>query len=471
MPRRPYKPAVGQTKPSLRARSRRAARRGIPVGERALKEAERGAKATTPASMANCALAIHDLCSSEPLKSNGTIGSMTHRWLAQYHLCPPNGGTHCLERHRELVGRCLASRTSCASRCNVVAPAPSADADARFFADLASEVIGKVSEHRAGGSCFVNRLPRGRVPAAAASLIDGLVRPSCAVVGNSPVLLTRNDGASIDGHDVVIRFNFAPTTGFEHNVGTKTSIRFMGKSWVWSEAPVNSSLPDPILMHRYNYKKYFEEDIRLNGGYNIATLDHAFQLHGFGLARRVKRALSRRSKYTAAELGGLKKYERQKKMLAPITSGFSGLLFAMYACSEVSLYGFDLAGLFPGHYFNDTREGIMAHLAELTRREPHRKASFSVDPGLYGTTKVDIINEQYTDDDPEHPIHLERGIIRAWKDSSCLRTSEPAAGMPAASSKEGPLVLLRPGLRGVKQIVPPQKLQDGRCRGFPVACD
>ena len=54
---------------------------------------------------------------------------------------------------------------------------------------------------------------------------------SCAVVGNSGALQSQDDGALIDAHDQVIRFNDAPTKGHEAFVGSRTSIRL----WVMPE--------------------------------------------------------------------------------------------------------------------------------------------------------------------------------------------------------------------------------------------
>ena len=42
---------------------------------------------------------------------------------------------------------------------------------------------------------------------------------SCAVVGNSPIILEKEFGNDIDSHDVVIRFNIAETEGYEKHVG------------------------------------------------------------------------------------------------------------------------------------------------------------------------------------------------------------------------------------------------------------
>ena len=172
-------------------------------------------------------------------------------------------------------------------------------------------------------------------------------------------------------------------------------------------------------MHRYNQKTYFTEDLKLNRGHNIATIDHPFTLHGFGIGRRTQSLLGKPGLFSKAELRSLRRFWGMKEDMAPVSSGFSGLLFALYACSDVSLYGFDLAGVHPGHYFNDTRDGVVARVAELLQREPHRYASYSVDPGLYGFN-ASFIREQYTSDKTAHPFQIERGIIRAWADSGCL---------------------------------------------------
>ena len=48
---------------------------------------------------------------------------------------------------------------------------------------------------------------------------------SCAVVGSSGAVLSYENGASIDLHAMVLRFNDAPTKGFELYVGGKTTHR------------------------------------------------------------------------------------------------------------------------------------------------------------------------------------------------------------------------------------------------------
>eukprot|EP00850_Spirogloea_muscicola_P003501 SM000014S00289 [mRNA] locus=s14:418149:421769:- [translate_table: standard] len=55
--------------------------------------------------------------------------------------------------------------------------------------------------------------------------LEGLSHRSCAIVGSSGSLLLGDYGAEIDEHDVVIRFNGAPTQGYQEQVGSKTTYR------------------------------------------------------------------------------------------------------------------------------------------------------------------------------------------------------------------------------------------------------
>jgi beta-galactoside alpha-2,3-sialyltransferase (sialyltransferase 4B) len=48
----------------------------------------------------------------------------------------------------------------------------------------------------------------------------------CALVGNSSQLMGSGLGKAIDSFDTVVRFNEAPTIGYESDVGSKTSIRW-----------------------------------------------------------------------------------------------------------------------------------------------------------------------------------------------------------------------------------------------------
>lgn len=50
---------------------------------------------------------------------------------------------------------------------------------------------------------------------------------TCAIIASAGSLKNSNLGARIDSHDLVLRFNHAPTEGFEKDVGRKTTIRIV----------------------------------------------------------------------------------------------------------------------------------------------------------------------------------------------------------------------------------------------------
>ncbi|KAJ8920933.1 hypothetical protein NQ315_015726 [Exocentrus adspersus] len=55
---------------------------------------------------------------------------------------------------------------------------------------------------------------------------------SCAIVASAGALKDSNLGPLIDSHDLVLRFNHAPTKGFEKDVGRKTTIRVLNSQVV-----------------------------------------------------------------------------------------------------------------------------------------------------------------------------------------------------------------------------------------------
>ena len=106
----------------------------------------------SPSASVDCAARIRATCTDldETLTTNASFNSFGYRWFARWHLCPPDQGFNCLYRERKQVAQCLASRSACASRCTVAKPRSGASVSTRFFAELASQIVGKVRQHRAG---------------------------------------------------------------------------------------------------------------------------------------------------------------------------------------------------------------------------------------------------------------------------------------------------------------------------------
>jgi hypothetical protein len=164
------------------------------------------------------------------------------------------------------------------------------------------------------------------------------LRPSCAIVGSAPNLTSAQLGAQIDAHDVVIRSNFAPTAGYEAHVGSRTEMRVMAHTYVPADPDEGS-----VIVHRYSSRRYARDDIVGNCNRSVVRLVAPWLLSlGKGKTRRLT------------------------------TSGLVGVMLGMLACSNVTIFGFDLAGASRGHYFDDERSGLIYNLQQLTRHEPWR---------------------------------------------------------------------------------------------------
>ncbi|XP_045609247.1 beta-galactoside alpha-2,6-sialyltransferase 1-like isoform X2 [Procambarus clarkii] len=63
-------------------------------------------------------------------------------------------------------------------------------------------------------------------------LLEGRYFNTCAVVTNAGAIKGAQLGNFIDSHDAVIRFNHAPTEGFQHDVGSRTTLRIVNSQVV-----------------------------------------------------------------------------------------------------------------------------------------------------------------------------------------------------------------------------------------------
>lgn len=174
-------------------------------------------------------------------------------------------------------------------------------------------------------------------PIASALAAGAALRASCALVGSSPSLLRARLGAEIDSHDFVLRANFAPATArYAPHVGARTDARLMSHAWVELGARARGTM----IVHG---PEAAADDRTANGAYNVLALGGAL---ASGLGAR-----------------GLK---------FGVSAGMRGVLLCLRLCGAVHLFGYDLDGGSPGHYYDDETEGIVpAHLA-LAAAEPER---------------------------------------------------------------------------------------------------
>ena len=157
---------------------------------------------------------------------------------------------------------------------------------------------------------------------------------SCAVVGSSKSLLKGKHGNEIDKHTAVIRFNEAPTKGYERHVGSKTTIRLQNpERQGFAEHAGTGSQQELCLVKNYyglsNSKRC-----------KIVPLSPQFIAYSryYWFWNEKKNYVPSRGKHN----------EKRLKM----STGFIGISLALHLCKKVTLYGFQASGV--GHYYNKT---------------------------------------------------------------------------------------------------------------------
>ncbi|XP_063755380.1 CMP-N-acetylneuraminate-beta-galactosamide-alpha-2,3-sialyltransferase 1-like [Eleginops maclovinus] len=195
---------------------------------------------------------------------------------------------------------------------------------------------------------------------------------TCAVVGNSGNLKGSHYGPLIDFHDIVIRINQGPTKGYERHVGNKTTHRVM--------FPVSATNLDNSthlvlfafkirdlewLIKTFTQRKDAESGLKANKNL-VMILNPAFM------------------KYVHLNWLG-------RKGQYPST-GFLTLIFSLYMCDEVSLFGFgaDKKGIW-NHYF----EAVQLSLWRKTGNHP-------------GSVEASMIRELHM----RKKIYLYKGMYR-----------------------------------------------------------
>lgn len=156
---------------------------------------------------------------------------------------------------------------------------------------------------------------------------------TCAMVGNSGILRYGDYGKEIDAHDMVYRFNQAPTMDFEAHVGSKTIFESLNAKfahqlmreepgWRWRDPLAVYLMFEPLKLKdtyatiRQHFPAVdtllFSPDFFVQAHQIYDNLQANLERHEFGC------------------------FTGEKPM-----SGFYAVLFAQYICRTVDLYGFD----------------------------------------------------------------------------------------------------------------------------------
>mmetsp|Transcript_34506 Transcript_34506/g.78770 ORF Transcript_34506/g.78770 Transcript_34506/m.78770 type:complete len:751 (-) Transcript_34506:101-2353(-) len=191
------------------------------------------------------------------------------------------------------------------------------------------------------------------------SLMHG-PRKTCAVISSSGVLQAHKYGTDIDGADIVIRFNDAPTKGFESNVGRKDVVRLMNNLFA-SQLLHNRSKVTLEEHITYVVFPISEQEIadtakvqRMYPNIDIFSAD-------MGLQREATIALRKLYPSSWFQL-------RQSGSAWMATTGAAGMLIALSVCDEVKAYGMASSTIehkYPYHYYDRAFAFQKSHSAML----------------------------------------------------------------------------------------------------------
>ncbi|PUZ47917.1 hypothetical protein GQ55_7G204400 [Panicum hallii var. hallii] len=192
---------------------------------------------------------------------------------------------------------------------------------------------------------------------------------SCAVVGNSGVLLAREHGALIDGHDLVVRLNNAPAgeegSWLARHVGARTGLAFLNSN-VLSRCAARGGCQHcraygdrvPILTYTCSAAHFVEHAVcnaPAAGAAAAAPVIVTDPRLDALCARLVKyyslRRFVRETGRPAAEWGA-----RHEEGMFHYSSGMQAVVAAAGVCERVSVFGF---GKDPGarHHYHTLQRG------------------------------------------------------------------------------------------------------------------
>lgn len=187
---------------------------------------------------------------------------------------------------------------------------------------------------------------------------------SCAVVGNSGILLKSEHGELIDSHEVVIRLNNARLDSFKRNVGSKTSISFVnshilhlcGRREGCYCHPYGVNVP--MVMYMCTPVHFLD--------YTVCNSSHKAPL--LVTDSRFDLLCSRMVKYYSlkrfVEVTGRPIEEWNSAHDGPMfhySSGMQAVMLALGICDRVSIFGFGKLVSAKHHYHSNQKAELRLH--------------------------------------------------------------------------------------------------------------
>ncbi|ESW04412.1 hypothetical protein PHAVU_011G093000 [Phaseolus vulgaris] len=187
---------------------------------------------------------------------------------------------------------------------------------------------------------------------------------SCAVVGNSGILLNRDYGSEIDAHEAVIRLNNARVDHFETKVGKKTSISFMNSNILHLCArragcfchPYGDHVP--IVMYICQAVHFLDYTVcNVSHKAPLLVTDPRFDV----LCARIVKYYSLK-RFVEESGKGLEKWgEAHDGALFHYSSGMQAVMLALGICDRVSIYGFGKSTSAKHHYHTNQKAELHLH--------------------------------------------------------------------------------------------------------------
>lgn len=195
-------------------------------------------------------------------------------------------------------------------------------------------------------------------------LKSGMKYKTCAVVGNSGILLKHDLGDVIDSHEFVIRLNNARTGGFERDVGSKTTLSFVNSNILHICArregcfchPYGEKVP--IMMYMCQMI-HFLDYVVCNSSHKAPLMitDPQFDVL---CARIVKYySVSRFLKETGRPLEAWAGSHDGSNF--HYSSGMQAVMLAIGICDKVSIFGFGKSELAKHHYHTNQKGELHLH--------------------------------------------------------------------------------------------------------------
>lgn len=223
----------------------------------------------------------------------------------------------------------------------------------------------------------------------------------CAVVGNGGHLLGSGQGKSIDAHDAVIRINYAPTEGFERDVGSKTTMDLVNKENAGELAKGRHTWRDSVLIlfesdnpdTRVNVYRKIYQAMKDPKERAVLMVNPTLMSASRAIYAAIKKELEREVKNILRSPGEGEKrkvwaqrFVDAMKASSPTTggststtrtpfafhskpmSGMSALYLALQICDDIDMYGFEpytVNAPTRYHYFDEREAMTHVHSFDL----------------------------------------------------------------------------------------------------------